>query len=125
MDEADEHFSNGETLKGVMVGRGVVSDPFHWRNVDSRIYGEEDVGYTRREILTKYATYSRKVELSEGPDTRHSLVKPIYHLFAGCKNGKKFRHILSETIKDSNISVHDIIMKASDGIGHDDILDSH
>jgi tRNA-dihydrouridine synthase A len=41
--------SNSSLVHGIMVGRNVISDPFHWRKVDSSLYGCPDPG--KRELF--------------------------------------------------------------------------
>lgn len=81
--------NNDSPIAGVMVGRSVIDQPFSWRKVDSSIYGYDDLGYSRGEIIEKYAKYACRVENEEGEKTRHSLIKPIYNIFAATRNGKK------------------------------------
>lgn len=127
LEEAESHLQQGggtgKSLVGVMVGRSAISNPFCWRHVDSRLYGVEDLGYTRGEILSRYAVYAQGIESAEGPKTRHSLIKPLHNLFAGSKNGKRFRCSLSNNVKDSNMGMYDVILKASESIGDVDVLE--
>jgi tRNA-dihydrouridine synthase A len=58
-DEVREHLKRG--VAGVMVGRDIVERPFYWANVDSELYGVEDPGLTRREVLEEYCRYLQQV----------------------------------------------------------------
>ena len=40
-----------------MIGRGAYSNPWFFRNADSRYFGKEDPGLCRLEILEDYAEY--------------------------------------------------------------------
>eukprot|EP01035_Chromulina_nebulosa_P022375 gene22375-28971_t len=54
-------------LYGVMVGRAVVNDPYHWRHIDTKIYNQQsDPGLTRREVISKYSVYASTIEKEEG-----------------------------------------------------------
>lgn len=119
----DNEHASASGLAGVMVGRSAVNNPFHWRTVDSRLYGVDDIGYSRREILSHYATYAQTIETDEGAKTRYSLIKPLHNLFAGSKNGKRFRCSLSENVRNSRMTMYDVVMKASDSVGDAEVLD--
>lgn len=110
-------------LVGVMVGRAAVSDPFKWRRADSVLYGaKRDPCLTRREILSQYALYARRVEATEGARCRHHLIKPLHGLFSGSKNGKKFRCSLGDNVRNRSMGMFDVIMNASECVG-EEVLD--
>jgi tRNA-dihydrouridine synthase A len=44
-------------LLGVMLGRAAYDNPWIFSDVDRRFYGQENLGFTRREILTVYGEY--------------------------------------------------------------------
>lgn len=126
IEDVEAHFrecNNHPALAGVMVGRSAMNNPYSWRHVDSRLYGVKDVGHTRRDILSLYAMYAQTIEDTEGSKTRYSLIKPLHHLFAGSKNGKRFRCSLSENVKNRNLSMYDVVMKASDSVSDAEVLD--
>lgn len=43
VEEAEKHIHQ-HGVHGVMVGRAVVSNPYHWGQVDSRLFGQRDPG---------------------------------------------------------------------------------
>jgi tRNA-dihydrouridine synthase A len=49
-------------LKGVMVGRLAMNNPWYLNDVDRRIYGQRNPGYTRREMLQIWGQYVDKIE---------------------------------------------------------------
>jgi tRNA-dihydrouridine synthase A len=123
MEEVQHHLSECGGLAGVMVGRAAVSDPFEWRHADTLLFGAaRDPGFTRYDILCKYAEYAREVEELEGPRCRHTLVKPLHGLFNRVRNGKKFRYSLGENVKDKSMGMFDVIMKATESVGHAELL---
>ncbi|CAN0135934.1 unnamed protein product [Laminaria digitata] len=82
---------------GVMVGRSWSSKPWYWSQADSIFFGTKDPGLNRREVLETYAEYGERQEKAYGGQwlaCRRRLAKPVWHLFHGEKNGKKFRQAL-------------------------------
>jgi tRNA-dihydrouridine synthase A len=130
MEMASEQFSQG--VHGVMVGRGVINNPYQWRDVDRLFYANDTSANTplsRRAILTQYADYATRVE--EGISStstrsklvRRLLVRPLFPLFYSEPNGKTFRRVLDENLLSSNnFPVGDIILRAADCIT-EDVLD--
>ena len=96
-----EHLKQG--VAGVMVGRACVNTPFFWRNVDSRVYGVDDPGHTRREILDCYGDYATAIEAIKGRKAQRALMKPLLGMFVGESRGKVFRARMDELIKDELI----------------------
>lgn len=119
-DETKEHLRHG--VLGVMCGRAVVNNPFYWRHVDSILYNSTDPGFNRREILAKYSSYCEDIEREQGKRVRRALLKPVLNMFTGEPNGKVFRCLLDDYIRDSDVSVGAVIFKAS-GCLADSILD--
>jgi len=124
IDHALQILGEKSSLAGVMVGRAVVNDPFHWSKVDSKMYGDQDPGLSRREILHLYAIHARRTELVEGSRARRLLVKPILNLFHGEPKGKLFRTTIDGLLKiDGGLLVADVILKAADCLT-DAVLDA-
>ena len=44
-------------VKGVMIGRMVMKNPYLLRHIDSCFYGTPDPGLSRRQIVEKYVSY--------------------------------------------------------------------
>jgi hypothetical protein len=56
LDELSPHLTPSSRLSGVMVGRAVMSRPWHWATVDTALYGEAaDPAQSRRQLLHEYA----------------------------------------------------------------------
>ena len=116
INDAKIHLSHGVT--GVMIGRAVINSPYNeWRNIDSLLYNKltspssQDV-WNRRKILEKYAEYARNVTDKEGKKARRAVVKPLLNLFSGEPNGKLFRVIVDDIIKDDTIPIDKVIFQA-------------
>jgi tRNA-dihydrouridine synthase A len=110
--QIQDHFSNG--VKGVMVGRSVINEPFYWNEIDHTIYDTKDANsLNRREILFKYCEYADYIESSQGSRARRALLKPVLGLFFGEKNSKLFKSQLDFLIKDPSMKVgSDVILKS-------------
>ncbi len=83
---------------------------------------------SRREILSKYATYAKEQELKHGYSrVRRQLIKPLWNLFHGEANGKQFRIQLENQLRNENYyqngAIEGIIWKASEVI-RNELLDS-
>jgi tRNA-dihydrouridine synthase A len=113
IDAAKEHLANG--VSGVMVGRAINDDPFHWVDVDRELYGEisEDV-VTKASVIQDYAEYAGRIELVQGKRSRNFLIKPIMNLFRGDASGKLYRASLSTIVRDQGMSVRDVILKSAE-----------
>jgi len=118
------HLSKG--VVGVMVGRGVIEEPFYWNEIDSRVYGKKkDEPLTmRRSILESYVAYADRIERLEGRKARRALLKPILNLFSGQKNGRRFRNLTDTYIRDENRSVGSGVILAASECLSADVLDS-
>eukprot|EP01034_Spumella_vulgaris_P036558 gene36558-45085_t len=85
-EEVEEHYKMG--VRGVMIGRAAIDEPYYWRHIDSRVFGGKDPGLTRRQILTLYGQYAEEQEAADGIRRRNLLLKPLHNLFHG-EIGKK------------------------------------
>ena len=118
-----EHLAQG--VHGVMVGRACVKTPFFWRNIDSRVYGVDDPGLTRREILDRYGDYATAIEAVQGRKARRALMKPLLGLFVGEPLGKVFRARMDDLIKNENRPMKQVFLEAAEVLTSDtlDALD--
>lgn len=83
-------------IRGVMVGRLAMQDPWKLSDIDRNIFGIKNQGYSRREILEIYADYC-DLYCKKYPDTKWpNFMKPIAFLFKGCKHGGVFKRALSD-----------------------------
>ncbi|CAM9107680.1 unnamed protein product, partial [Ascophyllum nodosum] len=108
---------------GVMVGRSWTSNPWYWSQVDSKLFGIEDPGLTRREVLERYGEYGGRQEKISGSHwlaCRRRLAKPLWHLFHGEKGGKKFRIALEGILREER-PFGEILRKAMQALPGDQI----
>lgn len=93
---------NGSKLVGVMVGRGLVANPWGFAMADEVLYGDTTTNrqqpQNRRQLLQAYGRHADHEERhSDEPAViRRSLVAACAHIFAGEANAKKFRMDLDE-----------------------------
>ena len=105
LTQAEEILDENNALTGVMIGRGMVADPWSFAMADELIYGDanddkqqhQPLCTNRREILEAYGRHADHEELHNNPATiRRRLVAACAHLFAGERNAKQFRMELDE-----------------------------
>ncbi|KAK8803775.1 hypothetical protein WA158_001469 [Blastocystis sp. Blastoise] len=104
--------ATGRTLKGIMIGRAVMGNPWILRHVDSTFYHMPDPLYHRAKILLEYDQYCKKLRQfygrRMGADTL--LIRPLLHLFAGERGGVAFRRTLQDDIHDK-YTLHNAISR--------------
>lgn len=94
-------------LNGVMVGRGLAADPWSFAMADDLIFNRKchentndgAVLSNRLEVLKAYGKHADEEEARGEPSrVRRLLVKAITPLFAGERNGKKYRIALDKVV---------------------------
>ena len=81
LDDVVEILKPENGLTGCMVGRMAYEDPWKLSDVDRRIFGVENPGYSRKEILEIWGNYCDQV-IEENPKIKWpTLIKPIIFLF--------------------------------------------
>ena len=101
--DVDDSIQHLEKVDGVMLGRSPYDNPMIVSNVDSTIFGEEDIGEDRKSILNKYLQYC----LVQA-DCGHPLSRTLKHIFGlnrGLKNAKAYRSLILETMQKNNLEV--------------------
>lgn len=85
-------------LKGVMIGRSWVADPWSFAMTDHLLYGDTNLPARNRwEVLEQYGKHADAEEAIHDPIMiRRFIVKAITPLFAGEKNAKRYRIALDE-----------------------------
>ena len=90
-------------LRGVMVGRAAYQNPWVLSDVDRRIYGDENLGLTRRQVVHRYMEYGEQfiaddilTKNMKPKSTLRALVKPLFFLFKGMHSGALFRRVIEE-----------------------------
>lgn len=98
--DAAAHLRASPSLAGVMVGRDVVSRPFHYAHADRLLYGQQQEGGEappppcRGEVLAAYAAYAR-AQLGLGA-RESGLLKPVHNLCHGAQGARAFRRRLAQ-----------------------------
>ncbi|OII71902.1 tRNA dihydouriding synthase [Cryptosporidium ubiquitum] len=129
-------------IKGIMIGREVMNNPFVLSKVDSMIYGINETSgtrITRRIVLEKYCEYLSTIKPRDIQDSGkftigelNMYLKPVFGLFHGFSGTKYWRRTLSEFIqrskKDDTFLVRgprEILLQSLDLFEkeHSDILD--
>ena len=99
--DVDDSIQHLEKVDGVMLGRSPYDNPMIVSNVDSTIFGEEDIGEDRKSILNKYLQYC----LVQA-DCGHPLSRTLKHIFGlnrGLRNAKAYRSLILETMQKNNL----------------------
>ena len=99
--DVDDSIQHLEKVDGVMLGRSTYDNPMIVSNVDSAIFGEEDIGEDRKSILNKYLQYC----LVQA-DCGHPLSRTLKHIFGlnrGLKNAKAYRSLILKTMQKNNL----------------------
>jgi tRNA-dihydrouridine synthase A len=125
-------------LHGVMVGRSMVAQPWHWSKADTLIYTTNhnnnhyqpqqqpdttqnysavhtNKNNNRWDVLTNYASYATCEEDTYGLVVRPSLLKSLHGLFTGEPNARRFRIALNTIAQSKNtkISIGEQILNAA------------
>lgn len=120
MTAVQEQLSAG--VHGVMVGREVMDKPWHALcDVDRLLFaGEGTRDYnkgdgtvlTRRRVLRDYIAYANN-EIEFTGCSRRAVLKPLLNLFHAEPNGKKYRRVIDECLRDPALSVSEIVNRAT------------
>jgi tRNA dihydrouridine synthase A len=96
--------TTGRGVYGVMVGRLAYQDTWKLRHVDSKVFGKEDQGFSRREVIDRYLTYAEGEQQRWGVTKvkgssqycapSRALVKPLLGLFTGEPRCKQLKNKL-------------------------------
>jgi len=110
-DSVSKILSQDNKLVGCMLGRMSYDNPWAFTDVDRLFYGKKNLGYSRREVLQRWAEYG-EMQMEQRPGMPvPNLVKPIINLFTNEKHSAKYRQFLSdpENFKKNNKSFRDFI----------------
>ncbi|CEL98066.1 unnamed protein product [Vitrella brassicaformis CCMP3155] len=125
-EDIDMHFERCPTLTGVMVGRAVLDRPFYWSEVDSRLYGRDNLGLNRREVLAAYGSYCdaemERTDPSRQRSLRNLLLKHALNLFAGEPMSRKYKQRLEALRQRGDVSVSAILREAEEQL-HEGVLE--
>ncbi|GMH52642.1 hypothetical protein TrRE_jg3019, partial [Triparma retinervis] len=91
----------GGGLDGVMVGRGIVAQPWYWCSAGEVLYGRRGEGArTRRELIREYGKWADEEEVWEGSKKgRRRILRPVVNIFNGEMGGKRWRNRIDEIMK--------------------------
>ena len=99
---AREELDKCPKLAGVMVGRAMAAQPWHWAMADELLHGASKThaaSYTplvanRWEVLEQFGVHADKEELIWGPKIRRFTLKALQGLFSGEPNARRFRTLI-------------------------------
>lgn len=97
-------------IKGVMIGREVMNNPFILSKVDPLIYGTQDAAgshynATRRDVLGKYCEYLSTIKPRKAGSCKFTIgelnmyLKPVFGIFHGFPGTKRWKRTLSELVQ--------------------------
>jgi tRNA-dihydrouridine synthase A len=91
-------------LHGVMIGRGALANPCMLVEADA-LYGDELPTLTRRQALDEYCSWldERHEEGAGGTHSIHQACKPVYGIFHGLRNGRRWRNVLDQMSKEKKV----------------------
>ncbi len=81
-------------VDGVMVGRAAYENPYHLAEVDRRIYDQDLLPRSRREIVTLFTAYADRE--MRGGTRLHQMTRHIVGLYSGMPGARKWRRYLTE-----------------------------
>ena len=78
-----------------MIGREAYARPWLFATADSEIYGTEDMGLSRREVIERYLEYcdQEKEKISTWV-----LIRPILNFFCGVSGSREFRREINDQV---------------------------
>ncbi len=91
-------------VDAVMIGRAFWDDPFRFHDVDSRLFGGTDCGFSRADIANCLVAWAA----AHSPGHAHRVARVMLNLFAGQPGARRWRRILSEAALRVNASVGDL-----------------
>jgi len=95
LDSVEDILVEENGLKGCMVGRMAYQDPWKLNDVDRRIYGQKNVGLTRKEILAIWADYGDSAIEANDRLGWDVLIKPIIFLYKDEEFNGVYRRFLA------------------------------
>lgn len=124
--QAHEELEKCQNLAGIMVGRSMAAQPWHWAMADSMLYNDIDndsmICNNRWEVLQKFGVHADKEEQMWGPKIRPFILKAIQGLFSGEPNAKHFRAALGNLPKTNECNLSELILLAATDCFSDEVL---
>ena len=104
-------------LEGVMIGRGIISNPMQLWDVDRSLYNEDEnpvTALTRGAVLEAYSDYLHdRYDCEEGVSSGclHTSLRPVWGILHGCPGQKRFRNVLDSLCKTMKSSTPAEVLK--------------
>jgi len=86
-------------IKGCMIGRAALDNPWSLSNYDSMFYGKTDQNLTRKEIVYRYIDYCEEQWAKDYPPLLKDLFRPLVHLFYDERRNTWWKDMLFKDIK--------------------------
>ncbi|GMI38683.1 hypothetical protein TeGR_g13731 [Tetraparma gracilis] len=100
----DSEEGEGPPIDGVMVGRGIVSQPWYFSSLDRVIYddGATNGIETRRDLVRAYGVHADLEEAHEGSKrARRRILRPLHTLFNGESHAKRWRQAIDKIMNSA------------------------
>jgi tRNA-dihydrouridine synthase len=113
--------SADHVLHSVMVGRAAYNNSWILADVDRRLFGVPNPGFSRREVVRRYLEYCEALAAGEGlpPDEiglalyrPFELLKPLIGLFHGEPGGGRFRATLAHDCQSRKLPLRECVANA-------------
>jgi tRNA-dihydrouridine synthase A len=117
LEEVSEHLN---AVDGVMIGRTAYDNPYLFAGVDSRFYGDDCAGPSRREVVERMIPYLERCMAQGTPPKR--IMRHMLGLFAHQPAARLWRRSISENAWKPDAGP-DILFKAMENMPND-VLDS-
>lgn len=108
-------------LAGCMIGRAAYENPWILSNVDKKFYKKKNPGYSKKEVVLKYADFIDKKAQQLNNKTEElqfhymRMVKPLFNLFPGEKGSNQFkRNLVAFKRNDPNFSIYEHVLETFD-----------
>eukprot|EP01029_Cantina_marsupialis_P027114 TRINITY_DN7471_c0_g1_i1.p1 TRINITY_DN7471_c0_g1~~TRINITY_DN7471_c0_g1_i1.p1 ORF type:complete len:358 (-),score=85.17 TRINITY_DN7471_c0_g1_i1:176-1249(-) len=112
---------DGGAMQEIMVGRAAFRDPYNMlADADRTIFGCENPGLSRREVLMAYADYCEE-RMAEGIIPDYQLLNPIQHLFSGCRCSSKYRTVIMNAPYRRTMTIRQMIELAMTKVEEEDL----
>ena len=108
MEDCRSHLQH---VDGVMMGREAYYNPFSLAEIDSRLFGDSTLPFSRQEVALNYLQYCEK-QLNKGAHLHH-LSRHFLGLYNGVVGARRFRRFISENVHQPHADIG-VLYKALD-----------
>jgi tRNA-dihydrouridine synthase A len=102
IEEAESLLGN-QNISGCMIGRASYDNVWMMRNADMQIFGKNNPGLSRKEIIYEYSDYCEDVINNDNTIFYDILLKPITNLFSGERKNAGYKNLLYSFKKEDDI----------------------